>query len=204
MLEPKIKSGMGIEELYLSCSKLFGVVEGYTEDKALGEIFRMCRLKPYKVIVGKVRKPKTHLSKHWIDEWRNSLYIDKANRMRIVLYDLSIDMGKVRKTDLYDGMWLSKTTKISKLLCAFEQPHRMIVLLGVDGYLRAFVWLDGWKKCSPLLLGLKNLRTIYDYKDVEFSKRLDDGWIIKLPASKEMFSNLDASFLYEALEENNG
>jgi hypothetical protein len=174
---------IGIEELYQRCEKLFGVVEGYLDDKQLGSIFRMCRLKPHKILSAKTITPKTELHNHWIDEYHNSLVISKAKRIKLVMNDLTI--GEGTKTDLYGGLSITKTILISKLAYLTKDDEWIIALLGIDGYLRTFIDLDGWQQCSPLLLGMDRLRTIDDYRDTVYSSKIENSWVVKLPVSKE-------------------
>jgi hypothetical protein len=185
---------MGIEELYIRIKKLFGVVEGYLDDKTLGSIFKMCRLKPLDVLLAKDKRPKTNLYTHWVDEWHNSLIITTNKRIRLVMNDLSI-LAPV-KTDIYDGLSIRQTALISKLVYLTDD---VIAFLGIDNYLRTFTQFDKWYKCSPLLLGMKHLHKLEEHKQDTYSQKLSDSWVIKLPATKEMMNDLGAHILWDAI-----
>ena len=71
-------------------------------------------------------------------------------------------------TDLYSGLSLDKIIKISKLAHLFvgadedlHQDYFILTLLGIDNYLRSYMYLYGkWQPVSPLSLGIKRLQAI--------------------------------------------
>jgi hypothetical protein len=187
---------MGIEELYIRIKKLFGVVDGYLDNKALGSIFKMCRLKPLDVLLAKDKSPKTNLYTHWVDEWHNSLMITSNKRIRLVMNDLSIPIPV--KTDIYGGLSIGRTARISKLVYA-TPGCEWVAFLGIDNYLRAFIRMDEYEPCSPLSLRMEHLYRLEEHKDDTCSQQIYGSSIIILPASKEMIYDLDAHILWDAI-----
>jgi hypothetical protein len=179
---------LGIEELYVKIANKFLVLEGYLDDKLIGLVFRMCRLKPYDISTS---APK--FSKHWIDEYRNSIHIENK-KLKIVMNDLSIEEDKIGTTDLYGGLSINKTAKISKTALISKN---ILAFVGIDKYLRAFILNEKWHRCSPLLLGMDILKDIADNIDITYSKKLDIGdntlwfdgnesWLTTMPIAKDL------------------
>lgn len=166
----------GIEELYAKIADWFSVLEGYMDDKNIGAVFRMCRLKPYDLAGSKSK-----FSDRWIDEFGSSVRIEDK-KLRVVRHDLSIDK-QIRTTDLYGGLSISKTAKISNMAYISKD---MLAFLGIDGYLRAFVMADGWVQCSPLLLGWDKLKLIAESADIAHEQEIDGYWLTVMPVSKEV------------------
>jgi hypothetical protein len=173
---------MGIEELYAKIGSWLLLLEGYLEDKDIGNIFRMCRIKPYDI------KGTEKFRNHWIDEFGNSIYIEDK-RLRVVLNDLKISEDRKKTSDLYNGLSIGKVVKISKMIMISVE---YIACLGIDKYLRAFWKIDGvWRKCSPLLLGIDRLRVMVDNADIEYAQEKNGDWLSVLPISKELVRKLD-------------
>jgi hypothetical protein len=181
----------GIEELYTSINDWFLILEGHLEDKTIGGIFRMCRIKPYDI---SKEHTQSKFRNHWIDEFGNSVYIENKE-FRIVLNDLAIDENRKRSSDLYSGLLIGKIVKISKMALVSKDcliGSMYIALLGIDGYLRVFCLIDGeWRKCSPLLLGIDKVRLILECADISHSQEKDGDWLSILPMSKELVRKLD-------------
>ena len=166
----------GIEELYAKIADWFSVLEGYMDDKNIGAVFRMCRLKPYDLAGSKSK-----FSDRWIDEFGSSVRIEDK-KLRVVRHDLSIDK-QIRTTDLYGGLSISKTAKISNMAYISKD---MLAFLGIDGYLRAFVLVDVWRKCSPLLIGFDILKVIVDNADISYACEKEGYWLTVMPVSKKL------------------
>jgi hypothetical protein len=175
-----------LEELYARLDQHILLAVGYCEVETLPIIIKMCRLKPAKLF----RKPclvKLALHKQWIDEFGNSLYLEGANKLRIVLNDLSIDRSKVVSTDLYRGVSVERISGISRaglLVLGKQDDYCLLSLLGIDDYLRTFMWWRGvWQECSPLLLGSRFLQYWSQNLETMGYKELD-GDVVALHRSK--------------------
>jgi hypothetical protein len=168
---------LGIEELYTKIADWFSVLEGYLDDKLVGAVFRMCRLKPYE-LPSKANRSK--FREHWIDEFGNSVYV-KDKKLRMVLNDLSIDKQSI--TDLYGGLAFGKLARISKMAYVSKE---LVIFLGIDGYIRAFILTDRWHKCSPLLLGFDKLKVIAENSDIAYAIEKDGYWLTVMPMPKSM------------------
>jgi hypothetical protein len=204
-MTPSITKVQNIEELYLRLNRHLTLAVGYTEIEALPFIIQACRLKPYQ-LVHKTINGRLMLHKQWIDEYGNSLYLDGTNRLEIVLNDLSIDRSRLRITDLYHGLPIEKVSRISKmavLLLGRQEDYCLLSLLGIDDYLRTFVWWRGeWKKYSPLYLGVALLQSLGEnldwsgYREAEgkvlalHRSRRGKTWLTQWPPNKEFVSVL--------------
>jgi hypothetical protein len=200
---------LNLEHVHAKLYKQILLTESYTECKGLEFIIKSCRLKPLQYIENK--KPNIILYRKWIDEFGNTLNIVKNKRINIKYNDLSIKRKSLSCTDLYYGLSIDKIAKISKLvyICAgteedFYQPCYMITFLGLDNYLRTYMYLyDEWEQISPLCLGLKNLKLIASKRDIKyflhFNKIKDmpipcikaDQWLSLLPVSNSLLNVLN-------------
>jgi len=180
-----------IEEFYDKINDHIITVGGWKDDPGIGSVIKMCRLKPYQMLTDKKDRYNLKLHKHWVDEYGSSLFVLKT-KLKVVLDDLTIDRKLLQCTDMYDGLSITQVSSISKLVWATKD--KMIGFLGLDDYLRVFVWLDGqWVKRSPLLLGIEALKQIVKHRDMGYAMTMDDGWLMKWPASKELVSDCGAS-----------
>jgi hypothetical protein len=155
-----------IDLLYIQLNKHILLAQSYTEIKQLEFIIKSCRLKPYTYMFeGKDKTLVLH--RWWFDEFGNSFKIDKK-KIKIIYNDLSLNREKIICTDLYSGFSMNKIAKISKLvyICAGKDDdlyneYFIVTFLGIDNYLRSFMYLHNeWQQISPLLLGMKVLKTI--------------------------------------------
>jgi hypothetical protein len=199
-----------LDNFYAIFNKHILLAQGYSEIKELSFIIKSCRLKPYNYIFShKNRDKKLILYTNWIDEHGNSLKISK--KLKIKYNDLSLDHNKIICTDLYYGLSLDKIIKISKLAFIFTakdedlfQDCLIVAFLGIDNYLRAYLYLyDEWQQIAPILLGIKNLKTIYKHIDapnfielkikenIPFPCLSPKGWITSLPVSNEFLQILE-------------
>lgn len=182
----------GIEEVYAKLENSFHAVEGYLDDRKIADVFKACRLKPYRIFGKSPERWNTRIHRHWIDEYGNSLRIEKK-KLVVMMNDLSIDRSYIRCTDLYGGLDAERTMKISKVAYVVDE---LVAFVGIDDYLRVFV--DG-VRCSPLMFGIDELKLILASKDVRYSQKIVDAWLIGLPASKELIESLDDTRLKEIL-----
>ena len=167
-------------------------VSAYLDDPAIGFILKMCRLKPYDMLLRCDHRYELKLHRHWIDEYGTSLRIIKK-RIKIVPNDLTVDRKVLRCSDIYDGLSMKQTATISKAVRATKKDDRMIGLLGLDDYLRAFIRLNGqWHRCSSLLFDMQTLKQIALNKDIGYTITVDNGWLMKWPTSKELIDDCGA------------
>lgn len=196
-----------VEQFYLAIKPEINLLSGYLEDKEIANVIIQCRLKPY--LYNGMFNRTALLRRQWVDEFGNSLYIEKK-RYKIIINDLSIDKSKVRCTDLYEGLPISDLVKISTLahlsVCREEDDYQIISLKGIDNYLRTFVIMDKVVyRVSSLLLGIKNIKKIIKNEDIklwkQFKKEGDmifpcskiDSWLVSLPIRSQFWdeSKLD-------------
>ncbi len=193
-----------LDNLYAEIDKHILLVQSYTEIEQLAFILKACRLKPHSFIFGD-RDNKLILHRWWIDEFGNSLKIEKK-RVRLSYNDLSLERHRIICTDLYHGLLLDKVAKISKLAHVIAgkdedllQDSFFLTFLGIDNYLRSYMYLqDEWQQVSPLLLGLKNLKRIGENQDIKYFTELQNKEIVIPCFSKQewlTFLPANASFL---------
>jgi hypothetical protein len=193
-----------LERLYAQINKIILLAQSYTEVDDLAFIIRACRLKPYSYVFEE-RDNKITLHRWWFDEFGNSLKIVKNKRIKLVYNDLSLDRDKIVCTDLYHGFSMERLAKTSKLLhlCAGKDEDSLencffVTFLGIDNYLRSYMFLeDQWQQVSPLLLGMKQLKTIAKNRDIKYFREFSikenlplpcahmKEWVTFMPASKD-------------------
>lgn len=195
-----------INAFYARINKLVLLAEAYTEISDLAFIIKVCRLKPLAL-----RDFSITLRKQWIDEYGNSLNIIKGKRIHIIENDLSIDRDKLVCTDMYHNLSLSKIAKMSKLAyicCGYDdEPYYMISFLGIDNYLRTYLYYDfQWQQVSSLILGMRVLKFIAHNQDVRFfinstkKEKLPvpcskgEEWLSLLPASQLLLTTLEKRY----------
>lgn len=191
-----------LERLYAQISKLILLAQSYTEVNELMFIIKACRLKPYSYVFEK-RSNKISLHRWWFDEFGNSLKIIKNKRIRLTYNDLSLDRDKIVCTDLYHGFSLENLVKVSKLMhvCSGKDEDSLkdcffVTFLGIDNYLRSYMFLeDHWQQVSPLLLGMKQLKTIAKNTDVKYFREFLIKENVPLPCAraKEWITFMPAS-----------
>ena len=180
---------IGLDHLYVKIRKLILMVKGYTENSHIDYIFKMCRLKPYDTIFGKTEKIELH--RWWIDEFGNSVHILKNKKIEIDFNDLNVDRSVLTSTDLYAGLSPHKLymmSKVAYLLVGKErgQDHFILALLGIDDYLRTFIFSDGeWNSCSSLYLGMRVLRTIASNSELKNFKEWKTPYPTLFPCEKQ-------------------
>ncbi len=198
-----------IKSLHDKLKKNINLAESYSEIKEIGFIIRSCRLKPYDYVF-KDRNHTYKLYKIWFDEFGNFLKILKRKKIEFAYNDLSIERQKLISTDLYYGLSLDKQLKISKLAFIFtgkdedlDLECNFVALLGLDDYLRCFMYLyDEWVQVSPLLLGIKNFKILFKNLDVKYFIEVKNknypipcnsckSWITSLPVPDKLVTELD-------------
>lgn len=189
-----------IDRLYERIGKSVSLIGGYTEINELPFIIKSCRLKPYEFCQNPTNS--TVLYREWIDEFGNCLKISDNKKIKIVYNDLSIDPEHIVCSDLYYGFTLDKVIKISKLGYFFfgkedDCDFAFFTFLGIDNYLRSFVYLyDEIKQVSSLYLGMDNLKIIYSHLDIKYFLKIKnkkmaipcqagEAWLSCLPMSEE-------------------
>jgi hypothetical protein len=195
-----------LDNIYAKLDKHILLAQSYTEIGELFFIIKACRLKP-SVYVFEDKNEKLILHRNWFDEYGNSFTIINKT-IKIVYNDLLLDRDKITCTDLYAGLSLNKILKVSKMayLCAgkdedLSQECCLLTLLGIDNYLRTYLYMYGsWRQVSPLVIGLENLQIIGKHKDIEyfrqFSKKENmpipchtaEQWLTCLPPSSGLVS----------------
>lgn len=199
-----------LDVLYTQLNRSILLVQSYTEISELFFIIKSCRLKPHSYVFGD-KTNKLVLHEWWFDEYGNSFKVTKQKRIKITYNDLSLDHDKIICTDLYHGLSVDKIAKISKLVyvCSGKdedlyQDCYLVSFLGIDNYLRAYMYLYGeWQQVSPLLLGLKNLQLIAKNADIryfrEFTKKENSPipcisgqqWLSFMPASEDFITLME-------------
>lgn len=170
-----------LENFYAKFEKQILLTSSFTDNKLLSKIITMCRLKPHDLIFGDFSIHEMKLHYHWIDEWGNSLFIEKNKNLKLQLNNLLLNQEKIVKTDLYGNLSLEKIASISKLVFYldgkdedFFSPYIILGFVGIDNFLRAHIFIYGeWKPCPPLYLGLEILSTIVDNYDLQYCKKIN-------------------------------
>ena len=189
--------------LYTELHRHVLLAQAYIEIKELFFIIRACRLKPYDYMFEN-KSNKLILYRKWFDEFGNSFELTNNKRIKITYNDLSLDRQKIVCTDLYYGISLESVVKISKLafVCLGKEENSyqdciVLTFLGIDNYLRSFAFTDGeWQAVSPLILGLKNLRTIGSNRDLRYFREISikenppipcfapEAWLTYMPPNR--------------------
>lgn len=199
-----------VEWLHAKIDKQIRLAVSYTELPELEFIIKSCRLKPYNYIFEE-RDNNIVLHKWWFDEFGNSLSIVKNKRIQITYNDLKLDRNKIVCTDLYYGLSIDRVAKMSKLVHLvvgkdedIYQDCNLITFLGIDEHLRSYSYLYGeWQQVSPLVLGMRGLKTIADHLDIKQYHQMGNKeisalpcgmaqvWLSYLPANPVFISELD-------------
>ena len=198
-----------LDVLYAQLDKHILLVQSYTEISNLFFVIKSCRLKPYQYVFEN-KQSKLILYKWWFDEFGNSFKLN-GKKPQLIYNDLSLPRKDIVCTDLYYGLSLEKIIKISKLayICFgkdedYQQDCMIVTLLGIDNYLRSFMYLYGeWQQVSPLLIGLEQLKMIAANRDIKYFKQLEikenspipcissEQWLTYVPPRKEFISLLN-------------
>ena len=181
---------ISIDKFYTEIDRQINLTTSFTE-KPIGDVIRMCRLKPYDLLF--TNKPNTLiLHNKWIDEYGNSLTIHNNKKITIQLNDLSIDRKRLTSTDLYEKLSIKQISSISKFLLFFNgkeedynSPHMILSFLGIDNYLRTKVFIyNNWETYPSLFLGIKML--------LDIAKNKNNNFITELKIKKPVIFPCDA------------
>lgn len=156
-----------LENFYTKIDSFIKLAAIFSEYKELYKIIKMCRLKPYFIFNSEYQR-KTKYENHWVDEFGNSLKIEK-NKLEIIFDDNVLENTKTI-TDLFYGRSIKFILKESNYYFSY---NNIISFIGKDDYIRCFIAEDYWKRITPLKLGIDNLILIARDKN-----------IIKLPDNK--------------------
>ena len=190
-----------IESLYAALNKQIKLVESYSEINKLAFIIKACRLKPADYMAN--RSPNIVLYRKWYDEFGNSFNLTKNKKVQIIIGDLSIKSKSC--TDIYYGLSILKVSKMSKLVFVsfgkdddIHDDCCVITFLGVDNYLRSYMYLyEDWQQISSLMLGIENLKIIAKNLDIKYFNKLlkrknscmpcitSQTWLSFMPVSNE-------------------
>ena len=160
-----------LDNFYIKIDKHISLTESFTEIKHLKDIIKGCRLRPYEPLTKKIK-----LYRHWHDEFGNSFKIVKDKKIKIIYNDFEVDRDNLVFTDLYQGLSIDKIISISKLGYFFfgkeedfNSDCAFLSFLGIDNYLRSFMYLHGkLQLISSLYLGIHNLKTFYNHLDIKY------------------------------------
>lgn len=199
-----------IEWLHAKLDKHIRLAASYTDMPELEFIIKTCRLKPYDYIFSD-RSEKIVLYKWWFDEFGNSLELINSKNIQLTHNDLRLDRKRLVTTDLYYGLSLDRIVKMSKLVHFVSGKDEDVYqdccianFLGIDDHLRSYLyWYGEWQQVSPLLTGMKSLKTIANHVDVKHYHQLGNkensaipcvsaaAWLSYLPASSAFVSDLN-------------
>lgn len=189
-----------IDYLHAKLDKQIRLAEGYTEIKGLNFIIKACRLKPYDYIF-REKDNKIILHRWWFDEYSNSFEITKRKKIKITYNDLRLDRNKIIGTDLYYGLSIDRVAKMSKLVHLLSgkdedlfQPCSLLTFLGIDNHLRSYLYWDGeWQQVSPLMLGMKNLQTIFKHLNIKLYQEKKENSVLPCVEGRSFLSYIPAS-----------
>jgi hypothetical protein len=199
---------VNIERFYVEIERLILTAKGYTELDHFPFLIKMCRLKPYQLLFGD-KSWKISLHRHWIDEFGNSLLINRKKKLEIRLHDLRIDRNELVSSDLYGELAINKLASMSKLaFFLIGEEYGIISFLGIDNYLRTSIFINGnWKVCSSLYLGLRVLRAMAVNEELPSFKEwkvketiiypcgIHRAFLTSLPVPEELKRELPDNFL---------
>lgn len=173
-----------LDGMYVFLKKYLLLVDAYLEDD-ISWIIKACRLRPYDLVFDKKRLSPI-LYTNWFDEFRGILKIQEDKTIKIYYNDITIDYTKIYISDIYHGLSLDKVVKISDLFYLFtgeinSEEFYVISFLGIDNYLRTYIYDGEWKKTSSLMLGLSNLKFIFKNKNMDEFKKLSRNYNIEMP-----------------------
>jgi hypothetical protein len=193
----------------------------YAEESYLEKLLYICKMKPYHYCYKK-KSSSLQLYKHWFDEFGNSLIINDKKKIQIIYSDLRLREKLIIGSDLYYGLSIDKIYKIRKQLLILkgkdedlEQDLYILSFLGIDNYLRTFIYFYGeWRQASSLILGIKYLKKIIEYKNsfpvklkimngIQLPCNLQEGWLLSTPWKTEFERLLkqEHNIIFEILKE---
>ena len=207
-------SNTDLQHYYAKYSKSVLLAEGFTEFKGLSFIIKACRLKAINHFFEK--RDNNNLKLDWFDEFGNTLHIRKTKKIKIFYGNTDININKIISTDFYYGLSLAKVVKMSNLAFImtgvdddFHEDFFLITLLGMDSYLRSYLYMYGdLQQVSPLIIGMQNLQMIYNNQNIRLFKRVrgepfvpcqkHKSWLTSLPVHnglKKLINNSIVQYL---------
>lgn len=188
--------------------KKISLVKDYTEIKEFPFIIKSCRLKPYSYVFEKKNRA-TVLYDWWFDEFGNSLKINNK-KVQIIYNDLNLNRERIICTDLYFGLGIAKTFKMSKFAYVAigkdedtQVNTYLISFLGLDNYWRSYLYSDTvWTQVSPLMMQFETLRFLAKKHELKYFIKIKnkkntivpclftEQWITALPASEDFLQIL--------------
>lgn len=122
----------------------------HTRRRLLPALIKSCRLRPASIHDGSFSRH-IRLETLWVDEFDRAIRV--ANKEITVVSHSFTTIA----TDLYRNLSLPSAVERGQWLI-LNLKDEILVLMGGDGYLRAFRRVEGrWQICSPLLFGLEAL-----------------------------------------------
>lgn len=162
---------LDLETIHSRINKTISISSAYSKNIYMKNIIKYCRLRPYSIFDNDITK-KYKLETHWIDEFGNSLYLEK-NNSNIVFNDVK---QNVISSDLFYGLDIKNTIDISSYAfvshSTLTKNIQTTCLIGKDRYLRCFNNLKS-EKISPLYLGIENLCMIFENYGIKRNKKLN-------------------------------
>lgn len=164
-------SNYSLQEYYDIFNKFILLAQSYSEIPELSFIIKSCRFKS-NININTLTKFSVH--KKWIDEYSNSINIFKK-KITIDFNNISIDKIYLLDSDLYSGLHLKNVIKISTLCFMIlgkdddlDKNCCLLSFFGIDKFFRTFLLLHNeWQKVSPILMGISNLKKIYNNLDIK-------------------------------------
>ena len=112
---------------------------------------------------------------------------------------------------MYHGLSIERVAKMSRLVYLVSgkdedlyQDCSILTFLGIDEHLRSYLyWYGEWQQISPLVLGMRGLKTIANRLDVKHYHQIENkenlalpcasaqAWLSYLPASPAFLSELN-------------
>lgn len=190
-----------LEILYNDLHKHLLLAKYHSNNKYLPFIIKACRLKPLSFIYDKINYANM-LHRHWVDEFGNTLYINKDKTIKINKNYLIIEREKLICTDLYYNATMEKISKISHMAYIFSGKddqinYYIISFLGIDNYLRTYYYDGVWQHLPSLHLGIDILNkiaedydttyfmTIAEKNDLSLTCENSKQWLTSIPVSQE-------------------
>ena len=193
-------------------------IAAHCENKNASKILKMCRFRTYPTLNPK--RMHRSIYRYWVDDYCNTIKIANK-RLNIKYNDLDIDKSKIHNTDLYAGLNIKDCAKISKLSFIFQgseidlnTDHYIVSFLGLDNYLRTYVYIYGeWQTYPSIYLGVNILNFIISnldiqtFKEIKYTKPIiykcnnQKSYVAKYPLHKFFIQQLkkENSFLFDTL-----
>lgn len=141
---------VSLEQFYQWIENRIKLVAIHTRRPLLPPLIKSCRLRPASIHDGSFSRH-IRLETLWVDEFDQAIQV--VNKEVAVVNHSFTTIA----TDLYRNLSLSHAIERGQFLI-LNLKDEILVLMGRDGYLRAFRRIEErWQICSPLLFGLEAL-----------------------------------------------